>query len=64
MAVEEMKKMEAPPSPVQFLPVVNEHNIVIGNTTWTGLSWPFKLLPISWPFKLLPIIHSCYVSTV
>lgn len=37
MAVEAMKKMEAPPSPVQFLPVVNEENIVIGIVTLHGL---------------------------
>ncbi|GJY43661.1 probable arabinose 5-phosphate isomerase [Tanacetum coccineum] len=36
MAVEAMKKMEAPPSPVQFLPVINEHNIVI------DMSWGWR----------------------
>ncbi|XP_027907582.1 probable arabinose 5-phosphate isomerase [Vigna unguiculata] len=30
MAVEAMKKMEAPPSPVLFLPVINDENILIG----------------------------------
>lgn len=37
MAVEAMKKMEAPPSPVQFLPVINEQNVVIGIVTLHGL---------------------------
>ncbi|XP_027349832.1 probable arabinose 5-phosphate isomerase [Abrus precatorius] len=37
MAVEAMKKMEAPPSPVQFLPVINDDNIVIGIVTLHGL---------------------------
>ncbi|KAK7336876.1 hypothetical protein VNO77_17427 [Canavalia gladiata] len=32
-AVEAMKKMEAPPSPVQFLPVINDHNVLIGIVT-------------------------------
>jgi hypothetical protein len=36
MAVEAMEKMEAPPSPVQFLPVVNE-NVVCGIITLHGL---------------------------
>ncbi|KAF4378937.1 hypothetical protein F8388_022024 [Cannabis sativa] len=37
MAVEAMKKMEAPPSPVQFLPVVDYENRVIGIVTLHGL---------------------------
>ncbi|WCJ38309.1 Arabinose 5-phosphate isomerase KdsD [Euphorbia peplus] len=37
MAVDAMKKMESPPSPVQFLPVINEQNIVIGIVTLHGL---------------------------
>ncbi|WOK91825.1 putative arabinose 5-phosphate isomerase [Canna indica] len=37
MAVEAMQKMESPPSAVQFLPVVDEHNIVIGIITLHGL---------------------------
>ncbi|CAN7047147.1 unnamed protein product [Brassica oleracea var. botrytis] len=37
MAVEAMKKMESPPSPVQFLPVVNEENTLIGIVTLHGL---------------------------
>ncbi|KAJ9169627.1 hypothetical protein P3X46_017794 [Hevea brasiliensis] len=37
MAVEAMKKMESPPSPVQFLPVINHQNIVIGIVTLHGL---------------------------
>ncbi|OVA02386.1 CBS domain [Macleaya cordata] len=37
MAVEAMKKMESPPSPVQFLPVVNHQNVVIGIVTLHGL---------------------------
>ncbi|KAJ7977230.1 Arabinose 5-phosphate isomerase [Quillaja saponaria] len=37
MAVDAMKKMEAPPSPVQFLPVINDQNIVIGIVTLHGL---------------------------
>ncbi|XP_057804208.1 probable arabinose 5-phosphate isomerase [Salvia miltiorrhiza] len=37
MAVEAMQKMESPPSPVQFLPVVNDENIVIGIVTLHGL---------------------------
>nr|XP_043607400.1 probable arabinose 5-phosphate isomerase [Erigeron canadensis] len=37
MAVEAMAKMEAPPSPVQFLPVINEQNVVIGIVTLHGL---------------------------
>ncbi|KAL1313451.1 hypothetical protein HN51_040016 [Arachis hypogaea] len=37
MAVEAMKKMEAPPSPVQFLPVINDDNVVIGIITLHGL---------------------------
>ncbi|KAL1541977.1 putative arabinose 5-phosphate isomerase [Salvia divinorum] len=37
MAVEAMQKMESPPSPVQFLPVINDENIVIGIVTLHGL---------------------------
>ncbi|KAJ9176452.1 hypothetical protein P3X46_011761 [Hevea brasiliensis] len=37
MAVEAMKKMESPPSPVQFLPVINHQNMVIGIVTLHGL---------------------------
>ncbi|CAN0886049.1 Probable arabinose 5-phosphate isomerase [Linum grandiflorum] len=37
MAVEAMKKMESPPSPVQFLPVVNDQNVLIGIITLHGL---------------------------
>ncbi|MED6110771.1 putative arabinose 5-phosphate isomerase [Stylosanthes scabra] len=37
MAVDAMKKMEAPPSPVQFLPVINDDNVVIGIITLHGL---------------------------
>ncbi|KAK7245359.1 hypothetical protein RIF29_40199 [Crotalaria pallida] len=37
MAVEAMKKMEAPPSPVQFLPVINDDCILIGIVTLHGL---------------------------
>ncbi|CAN6462146.1 unnamed protein product [Victoria cruziana] len=37
MAVDAMKKMESPPSPVQFLPVVNDQNVVIGIVTLHGL---------------------------
>ncbi|XP_024993738.1 probable arabinose 5-phosphate isomerase isoform X5 [Cynara cardunculus var. scolymus] len=37
MAVEAMQKMEAPPSPVQFLPVMDEQNMVIGIVTLHGL---------------------------
>jgi len=37
MAVDAMKKMEAPPSPVQFLPVIDDQNIVIGIVTLHGL---------------------------
>ncbi|XP_038888766.1 probable arabinose 5-phosphate isomerase [Benincasa hispida] len=37
MAVDAMKKMEAPPSPVQFLPVINQENILIGIVTLHGL---------------------------
>ncbi|KAG7989608.1 hypothetical protein I3843_03G248200 [Carya illinoinensis] len=37
MAVEAMKKMEAPPSPVQFLPVTDHQNILIGIVTLHGL---------------------------
>ncbi|XP_041009561.1 probable arabinose 5-phosphate isomerase [Juglans microcarpa x Juglans regia] len=37
MAVEAMKKMEAPPSPVQFLPVVDYRNMLIGIVTLHGL---------------------------
>ncbi|KAL5990568.1 putative arabinose 5-phosphate isomerase [Asimina triloba] len=37
MAVEAMEKMESPPSPVQFLPVVNNENVVIGIVTLHGL---------------------------
>ncbi|KAL3696855.1 hypothetical protein R1sor_010931 [Riccia sorocarpa] len=37
MAVEAMQKMEDPPSPVQFLPVVDESNVVIGLVTLHGL---------------------------
>uniref|UniRef100_A0A2P2JRW0 Uncharacterized protein MANES_12G033300 n=1 Tax=Rhizophora mucronata TaxID=61149 RepID=A0A2P2JRW0_RHIMU len=37
MAVEAMKKMESPPSAVQFLPVVNNQNILIGIVTLHGL---------------------------
>ncbi|KAL5561922.1 hypothetical protein UlMin_031669 [Ulmus minor] len=37
MAVEAMKKMEAPPSPVQFLPVIDNENLLIGIVTLHGL---------------------------
>ncbi|XP_042037504.1 probable arabinose 5-phosphate isomerase [Salvia splendens] len=37
MAVEAMQKMESPPSPVQFLPVINDDNVVIGIVTLHGL---------------------------
>ncbi|XP_051195001.1 probable arabinose 5-phosphate isomerase [Lolium perenne] len=37
MAVEAMEKMESPPSPVQFLPVVDHKNIVSGIITLHGL---------------------------
>lgn len=37
MAVDAMKKMEAPPSPVQFLPVINNESILIGIVTLHGL---------------------------
>ncbi|XP_047956141.1 probable arabinose 5-phosphate isomerase [Salvia hispanica] len=37
MAVEAMQKMESPPSPVQFLPVINDENVVIGIVTLHGL---------------------------
>ncbi|KAL6989079.1 putative arabinose 5-phosphate isomerase [Sarracenia purpurea var. burkii] len=37
MAVEAMQKMESPPSPVQFLPVVDGPNILIGIVTLHGL---------------------------
>ncbi|KAL3824930.1 hypothetical protein ACJIZ3_020959 [Penstemon smallii] len=37
MAVEAMQKMESLPSPVQFLPVVNDDNVVIGIVTLHGL---------------------------
>eukprot|EP01018_Ginkgo_biloba_P020273 Gb_31024 [translate_table: standard] len=37
MAVEAMHKMESPPSPVQFLPVVDHNNVVIGIVTLHGL---------------------------
>ncbi|XP_077229622.1 putative arabinose 5-phosphate isomerase [Tasmannia lanceolata] len=37
MAVDAMKMMESPPSPVQFLPVINHENVVIGIITLHGL---------------------------
>lgn len=37
MAVEAMQKMESPPSPVQFLPVIDDQNILIGIVTLHGL---------------------------
>ncbi|PIN25532.1 Arabinose-5-phosphate isomerase [Handroanthus impetiginosus] len=37
MAVEAMQKMESPPSPVQFLPVLNDDNVLIGIITLHGL---------------------------
>ncbi|XP_011004042.1 PREDICTED: probable arabinose 5-phosphate isomerase [Populus euphratica] len=37
MGVEAMKKMESPPSPVQFLPVIKDDNILIGIVTLHGL---------------------------
>ncbi|XP_072978828.1 probable arabinose 5-phosphate isomerase [Typha angustifolia] len=37
MAVEAMQKMESPPSPVQFLPVVSDQNVVTGIITLHGL---------------------------
>lgn len=37
MAVEAMQKMESPPSPVQFLPVIDQQNILIGIITLHGL---------------------------
>ncbi|KAF8392181.1 hypothetical protein HHK36_022523 [Tetracentron sinense] len=37
MAVDAMEKMESPPSPVQFLPVINHQNVLIGIITLHGL---------------------------
>ncbi|KZV34772.1 putative arabinose 5-phosphate isomerase-like [Dorcoceras hygrometricum] len=37
MAVVAMQKMESPPSPVQFLPVLSDHNVLIGIVTLHGL---------------------------
>ncbi|GKV01824.1 hypothetical protein SLEP1_g14344 [Rubroshorea leprosula] len=37
MAVEAMQKMESPPSPVQFLPVINHQNVLISIVTLHGL---------------------------
>ena len=37
MAVEAMQRMESPPSPVQFLPVINDQEILIGIVTLHGL---------------------------
>ncbi|XP_057470787.1 probable arabinose 5-phosphate isomerase [Actinidia eriantha] len=37
MAVEAMQKMESPPSPVQFLTVIDQQNILIGIVTLHGL---------------------------
>ncbi|KAI6674914.1 hypothetical protein NL676_002820 [Syzygium grande] len=37
MAVEAMEKMESPPSPVQFLPVIDHQNVLIGIVTLHGL---------------------------
>ncbi|KAK2971680.1 hypothetical protein RJ640_007718 [Escallonia rubra] len=37
MAAEAMQKMESPPSPVQFLPVISQQNILIGIVTLHGL---------------------------
>ncbi|XP_051136443.1 probable arabinose 5-phosphate isomerase [Andrographis paniculata] len=37
MAAEAMEKMESPPSAVQFLPVIDDHNVVIGIVTLHGL---------------------------
>ncbi|KAL3835287.1 hypothetical protein ACJIZ3_010023 [Penstemon smallii] len=37
MAVEAMKKMESLPSPVQFLPVINDDKVLIGIVTLHGL---------------------------
>ncbi|EPS63870.1 hypothetical protein M569_10910, partial [Genlisea aurea] len=37
MAVEAMQKMESPPSPVQFLPVIDVDNVLIGIVTLHGL---------------------------
>ncbi|CAH1422160.1 unnamed protein product [Lactuca virosa] len=37
MAVEAMKKMDVPPSPVQLLPVIDEDNKLIGIVTLHGL---------------------------
>ncbi|KAK4488988.1 hypothetical protein RD792_004784 [Penstemon davidsonii] len=37
MAVEAMQKMESPPSPVQFLPVINDDKVLIGIVTLHGL---------------------------
>ena len=32
-----MRRMEAPPSPVQFLPVLDDQNVLIGIVTLHGL---------------------------
>ncbi|XVF72015.1 hypothetical protein PTKIN_Ptkin12aG0087600 [Pterospermum kingtungense] len=37
MAMEAMQKMESPPSPVQFLPVIDDQNILIVVVTLHGL---------------------------
>ncbi|XP_073135432.1 probable arabinose 5-phosphate isomerase [Henckelia pumila] len=37
MAVVAMQKMESPPSPVQFLPVIGDHDVLIGIVTLHGL---------------------------
>ncbi|TMW97047.1 probable arabinose 5-phosphate isomerase [Solanum lycopersicum] len=37
MAADAMQKMESPPSPVQFLPVIDQDNVLIGIVTLHGL---------------------------
>lgn len=37
MAADAMQKMESPPSPVQFLPVIDQDNDLIGIVTLHGL---------------------------
>lgn len=54
MAADAMQKMESPPSPVQFLPVIDQDNVLIGIVTLhgLGLSMLVKFFPLSPTSKL------------
>ncbi|KAG9441084.1 hypothetical protein H6P81_016938 [Aristolochia fimbriata] len=59
MAEEAMKKMESPPSPVQFLPVIDLQNVVIGIVTLHDLI--LDCIPIYLPLAFRLLVSSPFV---